>query len=107
MVLHGSEPAFDLCLLCRSVRPAIPYSGADPCRKEFHLPVFIGTAIVKIEDLWSSVLGNSRFYHRHQVHEVVVEEDVYADDEAARIIDQGDDIDAALFSVLCFQIRPD
>lgn len=93
LVLHGAEPSFDLCLCSGRVRLAVIKRGADPCAEKLHLPVLIGTAVVKVEYLWPAVFGDGRAHDGHEVHKVVLEKDVNAGDKTACVINQRNDID--------------
>ena len=66
--------------------------GADPCRKQFHLPVTVGFAIVKVEYPGAPILCNSRFDNGHPIYKVVMEEYINTYNEAAGIIDQGGNV---------------
>lgn len=93
LVLHGAEPSFDLCLCRWRVRLAVIEGGADPCAEKLHLPVLIGTAVVKVEYLWPAVSGDGRAHDGHKIYKVVLEKDVNAGDKTACVIDQRNDID--------------
>ena len=82
---------------------AVTDRGADPGGEELHLAVFIGRAVVEIEPGRTAILGHGRFYHGHQVDEVVIKEDVDTGNKPAGVVDQGDHVDAVLFPVLRFQ----
>lgn len=66
---------------------------ADSRAEQLHLPVLIRAAVVKVEYFWPAVFGDSGAHDGHEVHKVVLEKDVNAGNEAACVVDQGDDID--------------
>ena len=105
LILHGAEPTLDLGLLCGCIGLVIVDSRADPGGEAFHLPVFVGTAIVEVEQLRTAISGDRGSYDGHEVYEVVIEKDVNAYDEAAGIINERDDEHPALFSIGGAQIR--
>ena len=104
LVLHGTEPAFDLGLLCRGIGMAVADGRADAGRKKLHLFVFVGRSIVKVEHLWLSILGYGRFHDRHKIYKGIIKKYVNSGDEPACVVDQGDHIDAVLFSVIRLKI---
>ena len=62
---------------------------------------------IKVKKLWSAVPGNSRFDNGHEIYEVIIKKDINADDEAACIINQCDDIYPVLFAIVRLKIRSD
>ena len=104
LILKGTEPSLDFCLLCGCIRPTVADDRADPGRQQFHLPVFIGGSIIKVENLWSAVFGDRRFHDGHKIHEGIVKEDIRTKDKTAGIIDQRDHINTMLLSIPGFQI---
>ena len=103
LILQGTEPPLDLGLLCGSIGTAVADHGSDPGSQQFHLPVFIGWAVIKVENLGLSVPGDGRLHDGHQVHESIMKEDIRAKDKAAGIIDQGNHINAVFPAVRGFQ----
>ena len=81
--------------------------GTDPGSKQLHLPVFIRTAVIKVEQLWASISGNRRFHDGHKVYEVVIEKQINPDDEPAGIIDEGKDEHFMFFAIRGTQVRAD
>ena len=104
MILQGTEPSLDLGLLCGCIRPAVADHRADPGGQKFHLPVFVGGTVIKVENLWPAILGDGRFHDGHKIHEGIVKEDIRTKDKAAGIIDQRDHINTMLLSICGFQI---
>ena len=47
LILHRTEPAFDLGLLCRRVRVAVTDGRPDPGGKKLHLTVLVGGTVVE------------------------------------------------------------
>ena len=107
LVLHGTEPALDLGLLCWSIRLVIMNDRTDTGCKQFHLFVLVTFSVIKVKKLWSAVPGNSRFDNGHEIYEVIIKKDINADDEAACIINQCDDIYPVLFAIVRLKIRSD
>ena len=56
LVLQGTEPSLDLGLLRGSIGAAVTDHRADPGSQQFHLPVFIGWAVIKVENLGLAIL---------------------------------------------------
>ena len=107
MILHRTEPAFDLGLLCWRVRMAIADGRADPCGKKFHLTVLIGRSVIEIEPDRSSVLGDGGLHDGHQVDKCIVEENVGTGNESAGIIKERDDIDTMFLPISGRKVRAD
>ena len=105
LILQRAEPALNLGLCSRCIGSAVIQRGADSGGKQFHLPVFVGTAVIKVEQFWPSVLSRGGFHDGHEVDEVVVEKDVNAGDKPAGIINEGDDVELVFPAVRCFEIR--
>ena len=72
--------------------------------EKLHLLVLKGTAIIQIEDIRIAVLGYGRFADGHKIAEIVVKEDIYAENKAAGIVQKSDDINT-LFTLFCGQKR--
>ena len=104
LVLHGTEPPFNLGLLRWGIRLVIMDNRTDSGSKKFHLFIFKGTAIVKVKHARSAIFGNSRFHDRHKVYEVVIIENINTNDETAGIIDESNDRDFMLFAIGSFQV---
>lgn len=91
LVFERAEPAFNFRLCSWGVRPAVMDGGPDSGCKKPHLLVFIGAAVVKVENFWPSELGNSGFYHGHEIYKSVIIKYIGAGYKTAGIIYQGDD----------------
>ena len=104
LIFQGAEPSLDLGLLCGGIRPAVADHRSDPGSQQFHLPVFVGSPVIKVENLRPAVLGDGGLHDGHKIHEGIVKEDIRTKDKAAGIIDQGNHIDTMLLSVCGFQI---
>jgi len=104
LILQGAEPSLNLGFLCRRIRPAIADHRSNPGSQKFHLSVLIGGTVIKVENLWFAILGNSRFHNGHKIYEGVVKENIRSKDKSAGIINQRDHINTMLFPVSGFQI---
>ena len=78
---------------------------ANACSKQLHLLVLIGTAVIKVEHLRSAIFGNSGFHDRHEIYKVIIEKDINADNKAAGIINQSNDINLMFFAVRGCKVR--
>jgi len=102
LIFEGTEPTLDFFFLCGSIRPAVVDSGTDTGSEQFHLSVLVGRTVIEVKNLWLSILGNCGLYNGHQVDKGVIKEYVSTKDKMTGIIDQGDHIDAMLFTVSRF-----
>ena len=104
LILQSAEPSLNLGLLCGCIRLAVADHRSDPGSQQLHLPVFVGSTVIKVENLRPAVLGNGRLHDRHKIHEGIVKEYIRAKNKAAGIIDQRDHINTVLLSVCGLQI---
>ena len=79
-------------------------SRADTGGKQFHLQVPVAGAVIEAEKLWAAEPGHGAPDHGHEVFILVVKKDICRDNEAAGIVDKGDEVDA-LFPLASVQVR--
>ena len=106
MILQGTEPSLDLGLLCGSIGTAVADHGSDPGSQQFHLPVFVGWAVIKVENLGLAVLGDSGLHDRHKIYESIMKEDICPQDKPAGIVDQSNHINACFLPSGVFSQGP-
>lgn len=74
MILQSAEPSLDLGLLCGCIRPAVADHRSNPGSQQFHLPVLIGSSVIKVENLRLAVLGDGRLHDGHMLAEATTTE---------------------------------
>ena len=89
--------------MCGSIGTAVADHGSDPGSQQFHLPVFVGWAVIKVENLGLAVLGDSGLHDRHKIYESIMKEDICPQDKPAGIVDQSNHINAVFPAVRGFQ----